>query len=55
MTVAHEQWGLEENDAMRNEMRHGLQTLNSGESEAGATAFTEGARRHGSERGEGRS
>ena len=51
---ALEQWGLEENDAMRNEMRHGLQTLSSGESEAGAAAFTKGAGRHGSERGDGK-
>ena len=45
-------WGLEEYDAMRNEMRLGLQTIASGEAEAGAAAFSSGAGRHGKERGD---
>lgn len=47
---ALEQWGLGENDAMRNEMRRGLQTIASGEAEAGAAAFTKGSGRHGGQR-----
>ncbi len=47
---AIEQWALDEEGAMRNEMRHGLATLDSGESQAGAAAFVEGAGRHGSVR-----
>lgn len=44
---AIEQWGLEEEVAMRNEFRRGLDTLASGESLQGAAAFTSGAGRHG--------
>jgi enoyl-CoA hydratase len=47
---AIEQWALDEEDAMRNEMRHGLATIESGESQAGAAAFAQGSGRHGSER-----
>jgi enoyl-CoA hydratase len=44
---AIEQWGLDENSAMRNEIRRGLATIASGESAAGAAAFSKGAGRHG--------
>ena len=47
---AIEQWGLEEADALRNEMRRGLQTIASGETQAGASAFTKGSGRHGAAR-----
>jgi enoyl-CoA hydratase len=47
---AIEQWALDEEGAMRNEMRHGLATIESGESQAGAAAFAQGSGRHGSER-----
>jgi enoyl-CoA hydratase len=47
---AIEQWGLDEDAAMRNEFRRGLDTINSGESVAGATAFAQGAGRHGAAR-----
>jgi len=42
-----EQWGLDEPSAQKNEMRHGLETLASGETEAGASDFRDGAGRHG--------
>jgi enoyl-CoA hydratase len=35
----YEQWGLEESGAMANELRHGLHSLESGESKSGAEAF----------------
>ena len=44
---AIEQWGLDEEGAMRNEFRHGLATIASGESKSGAAAFAQGAGRHG--------
>jgi enoyl-CoA hydratase len=44
---ALEQWGLDESQALANEFRHGLQTLQSGETLAGAGKFSEGAGRHG--------
>jgi enoyl-CoA hydratase len=44
---AFEQWDLDEPSAIRNEMYRGLATVNSGETVAGATAFTKGAGRHG--------
>lgn len=47
---AIEQWGLDEEGAMRNELRHGLATIESGESRTGAAAFAAGAGRHGGER-----
>jgi enoyl-CoA hydratase len=47
---AIEQWGMDEQDAMRNEFRRGLQTIGSGESATGAAAFTNGAGRHGEPR-----
>jgi enoyl-CoA hydratase len=42
-----EQWGLGEEDAMRNEFRHGRVTLASGESVQGAQRFAGGEGRHG--------
>ena len=47
---AIEQWALTEDDAMRNEFRRGLATIQSGETLAGATAFAQGAGRHGAVR-----
>jgi enoyl-CoA hydratase len=44
---AIEQWGLEEEAAMRNEFEHGGRTMASGESAAGASDFAKGAGRHG--------
>ena len=47
---AIEQWGMEEDAALRNEFRHGTATMASGESAAGANDFAKGAGRHGRER-----
>ena len=44
---ALEQWGMSEEEAMRNELRHGLATLASGEAAVGAQRFSEGEGRHG--------
>lgn len=44
---AYEQWGMDESAAIANEFRHGLQTLASGETVAGASRFTQGGGRHG--------
>ena len=44
---ALEQWDLPEDDAMRNELRHGLATIKSGETREGATRFRDGQGRHG--------
>jgi enoyl-CoA hydratase len=44
---AIEQWGLDESFAMQNEIKRGLNTLASGEAQAGASAFAAGAGRHG--------
>lgn len=44
---AIEQWGLDEEGALRNEMRYGLATIASGESTSGAAAFAAGTGRHG--------
>jgi enoyl-CoA hydratase len=45
---ALEQWGLTEDEATQNELRHGLATIESGETRAGASRFREGVGRHGS-------
>lgn len=45
---AYEQWGLDEPAALSNEFRHGLATLGSGETQAGAARFSGGEGRHGS-------
>src|SRR6266542_3105764 len=44
---AIQQWGLDEQAATANELRHGLATLASGETVAGASRFAAGAGRHG--------
>lgn len=44
---ALEQWGLEEDDALAGELRHGVRALEA-EAVIGATRFAEGAGRHGS-------
>jgi enoyl-CoA hydratase len=44
---AYEQWSLPLEEAMRNELRHALATLASGETEAGARRFGAGEGRHG--------
>lgn len=43
----YQQWELSEEEAIANEFQHGLATLRSGETQAGAGRFTEGAGRHG--------
>ncbi len=43
----YEHWGMDETAAMANEFRHGLATLTSGETLAGASRFAEGGGRHG--------
>ena len=42
-----EQWGMSEEEAMRNELQRGLATLAGGETLEGATRFAQGAGRHG--------
>jgi len=44
---AYEQWSLPTEDAIRNELRRGLQAVSSGETAAGAERFAKGAGRHG--------
>jgi enoyl-CoA hydratase len=44
----YEQWSLDTDDAFRNEMRHGLEVIASGETLAGASRFRAGEGRHGS-------
>jgi enoyl-CoA hydratase len=44
---AIEQWGMTEAEAMRNELRRGLEVLGAGEAVAGAARFAAGAGRHG--------
>jgi len=44
---AIEQWGLSEEDAIANEISHGLATVASGETASGAKNFSSGAGRHG--------
>jgi enoyl-CoA hydratase len=45
---AYEQWGMTEHEAMVNEVRHGLATIESGETLTGARRFAAGEGRHGS-------
>ena len=45
---ALEQWDLSFEDAIANELRHGLEVVNSGETREGAARFAAGAGRHGS-------
>lgn len=44
----YEQWALSPEDARRNELKHGLQVLASGESRTGAQRFASGVGKHGS-------
>jgi enoyl-CoA hydratase len=44
---AYEQWGMPLDAAIRNEARHGIATIRSGETIAGATRFAQGTGRHG--------
>jgi len=44
---ALEQWDLPEDEAIANETRHGLAVIATGETRAGAEAFTRGVGRHG--------
>ena len=44
---AYEQWSLSYMDAMRNELRRGLEVIESGETITGANAFAGGQGRHG--------
>ncbi|MDP2228545.1 MAG: crotonase/enoyl-CoA hydratase family protein [Moraxellaceae bacterium] len=44
---AYAQWGMTEADALANEFAHGLRTLQSGETVAGAGRFSRGQGRHG--------
>lgn len=44
---AIEQWGLSEDEAMRNELEYGLRTIQSGETVSGAQRFRDGVGRHG--------
>jgi enoyl-CoA hydratase len=44
---SYEQWGLPLDDAIANELIHGLRVLNSGEASEGAARFAGGAGRHG--------
>lgn len=43
----YQQWSMSEADAIANEFRHGLNTLESGETLSGAGRFRDGAGRHG--------
>ncbi|MBZ5490449.1 MAG: crotonase/enoyl-CoA hydratase family protein [Acidobacteriia bacterium] len=43
----YEQWALSPEEARRNELRHGLRVLASGESRVGAQRFTSGEGKHG--------
>ena len=49
---ALKQWDLEEEEAIRNEMRGGLEVIASGETLSGATRFASGVGRHGAFGGE---
>ena len=44
---SYEQWGMEFNEALRNETTLGMATIQSGETREGATRFAQGAGRHG--------
>lgn len=46
-TSAIEQWDMSEDEALVNEVRHGLAVIRSGETTAGAERFTSGVGRHG--------
>ena len=44
---AIEQWGMTEDDALQNELRHGRASISSGETQAGAARFRSGEGRGG--------
>jgi enoyl-CoA hydratase len=44
---AYEQWSLSYEDALRNELRRGVEVVESGETVSGATSFARGHGRHG--------
>jgi enoyl-CoA hydratase len=44
---AHEQWSLSYEDALRNELRRGVEVVESGETVDGASSFARGRGRHG--------
>jgi enoyl-CoA hydratase len=44
---AYEQWSLTCANAMRNEFRHGMEVVQSGETQQGAQRFADGSGRHG--------
>jgi enoyl-CoA hydratase len=44
---AYEQWSLSWNDACKNELRRGMESINSGEAASGAGNFAHGEGRHG--------
>jgi enoyl-CoA hydratase/carnithine racemase len=44
---AYEQWSLSYQDALRNELRRGIEVIESGETVSGATSFARGQGRHG--------
>jgi enoyl-CoA hydratase len=44
---AHEAWTMPLEDAIRNEYRHGIATIQSGETREGAARFASGSGRHG--------
>jgi enoyl-CoA hydratase len=44
---AYEQWSLSYEEALRNELRRGIEVIESGETVTGATLFTRGQGRHG--------
>jgi enoyl-CoA hydratase len=46
---AYEQWGLTEEQAMRNEFRRGMEVVSSGETLEGAAGFAAGMGRHGAQ------
>lgn len=45
---SYEQWSLPFEEALRNETRHGIEVIQSGEAQEGARRFVEGHGRHGS-------
>jgi enoyl-CoA hydratase len=44
---SYEAWGMPLDEALRNEARHGLGVIGSGETQRGAARFRDGAGRHG--------
>jgi enoyl-CoA hydratase len=44
---AYEQWSLSYEDAFRNELRRGVEVVESGETVSGASSFARGQGRHG--------